>query len=155
LRAMQSLVERTWDESSHLHVGDLAWQWALAGELTDWPAALWENGGEVQAFGWLQDGPLPRRRSAQARAGQRRRQLGSRRHTRAGADHGGARRTPRCWRRCAGPASRRRTAGRSRSTWGVSSGPWRDTPAAGAAAFRAQQGTTYRAETADRGRSGP
>ena len=52
LRAMQDLVRRIWSPDCHLHVGDLAWQRRLHQGRDD--TVLWEDGGEVVAWGWLQ-----------------------------------------------------------------------------------------------------
>jgi hypothetical protein len=54
LRAIQTLVQRTWSKHSHAHVGDLAWQrGAHTSGRTDWPTMLWDYDGSVVAWGWL------------------------------------------------------------------------------------------------------
>ncbi|GAA0390298.1 hypothetical protein Acor_46960 [Acrocarpospora corrugata] len=53
LRAMQELTQRLWSVRSSYHVGDLAWgRLMYPPELTEWPIALWEDGGRVVAWGW-------------------------------------------------------------------------------------------------------
>ncbi|SDY03373.1 Ribosomal protein S18 acetylase RimI [Amycolatopsis xylanica] len=59
LRAMQSLTERIWSLDNYCHVGDQAWERThIAGREALHPTALWEDGGEVVAWGWafLPDG---------------------------------------------------------------------------------------------------
>jgi ribosomal protein S18 acetylase RimI-like enzyme len=52
---MQRLAQRIWSLSSHCHIGDLAWQRNQhTGREPDWPTALWEDGGEVVAWGWAE-----------------------------------------------------------------------------------------------------
>lgn len=55
LRAMQDLVQRIWTEEATWHIGDLAWQrsW-LPGAASDWRTGLWEEGGQVLAWGWIE-----------------------------------------------------------------------------------------------------
>jgi GNAT superfamily N-acetyltransferase len=53
LRAMQALVQATWTRSSHLHVGDLAWQRYPRTPLVRWPTRLWFDEGEVVAWCWV------------------------------------------------------------------------------------------------------
>ena len=55
LRAMQELVQRTWSERSRLHIGDVAWQRAsTSGRADTWRTALWEDDGQVVAWGWIE-----------------------------------------------------------------------------------------------------
>lgn len=55
LRLMQGLARRIWSPSSQYHVGDLAWgRRQHLGREREWPTALWEDGGEVVAWGWTQ-----------------------------------------------------------------------------------------------------
>jgi ribosomal protein S18 acetylase RimI-like enzyme len=63
LRRMQRLVQEVWaergPESAH-HVGDLAWQrFQHVRREAHWRTQLWEDGGDVVAYGWLlEDGVL-------------------------------------------------------------------------------------------------
>jgi ribosomal protein S18 acetylase RimI-like enzyme len=53
LRAMQELVQRTWSDRSHLHIGDVAWERSVpADRTTDWRTSLWEEDGQIVAWGW-------------------------------------------------------------------------------------------------------
>ena len=58
LRRMQELVARTWREVgrpplSH-HVGDIPWRrFSVPGRARDFATRLWEDEGEVVAWGWL------------------------------------------------------------------------------------------------------
>lgn len=58
LRRMQSLVQHARaivGRSNAWHVGDLAWQTASAlGDEATWARRLWEEGGRVVAWGWLE-----------------------------------------------------------------------------------------------------
>jgi ribosomal protein S18 acetylase RimI-like enzyme len=55
LRAMQDLVQRVWSRDTSWHIGDLAWQRASNPHLAHtWRTALWEEGGEVMAWGWVE-----------------------------------------------------------------------------------------------------
>lgn len=56
LRAMQRLSSRLCPETSWRHAGDLAWAATCAGDPAQGPTALWCDGGEVVAWGWL-EGP--------------------------------------------------------------------------------------------------
>ncbi|MFD8495501.1 GNAT family N-acetyltransferase [Amycolatopsis sp. NPDC059657] len=54
LRAMQSLTERIWTLRSYCHIGDQAWERThIAGREAEWPTALWEDDGQVVAWGWV------------------------------------------------------------------------------------------------------
>lgn len=53
LRAMQRLTQRLWSHASGLHVGDLAWRRNMHVGI-QWPTALWEENGEVVAWGWVE-----------------------------------------------------------------------------------------------------
>ncbi len=63
LRRMQRLVQEVWAErgtkSAH-HIGDLAWQrFQHIVHEDGWRKQLWEDGGDVVAYGWLlEDGVL-------------------------------------------------------------------------------------------------
>jgi ribosomal protein S18 acetylase RimI-like enzyme len=52
LRAMQGLTQRIWSLSCNCHVGDEAWQRYIHDDR-GWPTALWEDSGEVVAWGWV------------------------------------------------------------------------------------------------------
>ncbi|MFC5289650.1 GNAT family N-acetyltransferase [Actinokineospora guangxiensis] len=53
LRAMQLLSRRIWQRAGQWHIGDLAWgRFQHTGYEPQWPTALWEDGGEVVAWGW-------------------------------------------------------------------------------------------------------
>ena len=55
LRAMQALVQRIWSRDASWHIGDLAWQrTAMPGREGAWRTALWKEGGEVLAWGWIE-----------------------------------------------------------------------------------------------------
>jgi acetyltransferase (GNAT) family protein len=55
LRAMQDLVQRVWSTDASWHIGDLAWQRnAMPGREDSWRTALWEEGGETLAWGWVE-----------------------------------------------------------------------------------------------------
>jgi GNAT superfamily N-acetyltransferase len=55
LRAMQELIQRTWSPDSQLHIGDLAWQrHAIPGRESSWRTSLWEDDGQVIAWGWVE-----------------------------------------------------------------------------------------------------
>jgi ribosomal protein S18 acetylase RimI-like enzyme len=51
LRAMQCLAERVSPATGYRHVGDLAWNWALAPEAE---TRLWRRDGQVLAWAWLE-----------------------------------------------------------------------------------------------------
>lgn len=52
---MQELVQRTWTPDSRLHIGDVAWQRnAVPGSESSWRTSLWEEDGEVLAWGWAE-----------------------------------------------------------------------------------------------------
>jgi hypothetical protein len=51
LRAMQCLAERVSPATGYRHVGDLAWNWALAPEAQ---TRLWRRDGHVVAWAWLE-----------------------------------------------------------------------------------------------------
>ncbi|TCO30279.1 hypothetical protein EV652_105273 [Kribbella steppae] len=52
---MQELVQRTWSERSRLHIGDLAWErTSMLGREDTWRTALWEDDGQVVAWGWIE-----------------------------------------------------------------------------------------------------
>jgi GNAT superfamily N-acetyltransferase len=52
---MQELVQRTWSARSHLHVGDVAWERSVAlGQEHTWRTSLWEDEGQVVAWGWVE-----------------------------------------------------------------------------------------------------
>jgi len=52
---MQELVQRTWSERSRLHIGDLAWErTSMLGRQDTWRTALWEDDGQVVAWGWIE-----------------------------------------------------------------------------------------------------
>ncbi|WP_370948206.1 GNAT family N-acetyltransferase [Amycolatopsis sp. cg5] len=53
LRAMQSLTERVWTLGTYCHIGDQAWERThIGGREAEWPTAIWEDGGQVVAWGW-------------------------------------------------------------------------------------------------------
>ena len=52
LRAMQALVQACWRRTSHLHIGDLAWQRYPRAPSADWPTRLWFSGEDVVAWAW-------------------------------------------------------------------------------------------------------
>lgn len=55
LRSMQELARRIWSPASQCHIGDLAWgRRQHLGREHEWPTALWEDEGEVIAWGWAQ-----------------------------------------------------------------------------------------------------
>jgi len=53
---MQDLVQRTWSVRSRLHIGDVAWKRSVhvrrRGDT--WTTALWEDDGQVVAWGWAE-----------------------------------------------------------------------------------------------------
>jgi hypothetical protein len=49
---MQGLTQRIWSLSCNCHVGDHAWQRYIHDDR-GWPTALWEDSGEVVAWGWV------------------------------------------------------------------------------------------------------
>lgn len=54
LRQMQELVQSLWSLESRFHVGDLAWQrFEHEGREADWPTMLWEEDGDIVAWGWV------------------------------------------------------------------------------------------------------
>lgn len=55
LRSMQELVQRTWSDRSHLHIGDVAWERSVTlGKADTWRTALWEDDGVLVARGWVE-----------------------------------------------------------------------------------------------------
>ena len=55
LLAMQELTSRTWTPEARWHVGDLAWgRFQHTGREAEWPTRLWEAGGRVLAWGWIE-----------------------------------------------------------------------------------------------------
>ncbi|WP_238356963.1 GNAT family N-acetyltransferase [Kribbella italica] len=56
LADMQELVQRTWSPTSRLHLGDLAWERASNASRSagSWRTAVWRDGGQVVAWGWLE-----------------------------------------------------------------------------------------------------
>lgn len=56
LRLMQDLVQRTWGPRSRLHIGDVAWERSVNSRLHQdtWRTALWEDNGQVVAWGWAE-----------------------------------------------------------------------------------------------------
>lgn len=54
LREMQELTQRVWSPASRLHIGDLAWERSISsGRADNWVTAIWRDGDEVVAWGWL------------------------------------------------------------------------------------------------------
>ncbi|WBQ06137.1 GNAT family N-acetyltransferase [Kribbella sp. CA-293567] len=60
LRALQELVRRTYSVDSRFHVGDLAWEYSSAAPARQagWRLALWREGNEVFAWGWVEGNDL-------------------------------------------------------------------------------------------------
>jgi hypothetical protein len=56
LLAVQSLASRLPPASGWRHAGDLAWTAACADKPEDCPTAIWREGDDVVAWGWL-EGP--------------------------------------------------------------------------------------------------
>jgi GNAT superfamily N-acetyltransferase len=56
VRLMQDLVQRTWSLRSRFHVGDVAWERSVnsARSGDTWRTALWEDAGQVVAWGWVE-----------------------------------------------------------------------------------------------------
>jgi ribosomal protein S18 acetylase RimI-like enzyme len=55
LSDMQELVQRTWSPASRLHLGDLAWErGANVSRSAGWRTAVWRDGEQVVAWGWLE-----------------------------------------------------------------------------------------------------
>jgi ribosomal protein S18 acetylase RimI-like enzyme len=54
---MHELTEEQWrldPSSAHTHVGDLAWgRFQHTGREPEWPTRLWEDGGQIVAYGWI------------------------------------------------------------------------------------------------------
>jgi len=55
LHDLQRFAQRIWPRASRWHLGDLAWNLGQQPDPTpDRPMALWRDGGEVVAWGWLE-----------------------------------------------------------------------------------------------------
>ena len=56
LNDMQELVRRTWSPASRLHLGDVAWERSVNARRSsaDWRTAVWRDGEDVVAWGWLE-----------------------------------------------------------------------------------------------------
>jgi predicted N-acetyltransferase YhbS len=56
VRLMQELVQRTWSPGSRLHIGDVAWERAvnLGRHGDSWRTAVWDDDGQVIAWGWAE-----------------------------------------------------------------------------------------------------
>lgn len=52
---MQRLTERIWSPASRFHIGDLAWErFHISGREETWRTRVWEEGGRIVAWGWLE-----------------------------------------------------------------------------------------------------
>lgn len=56
LSDMQELIQRTWSPASRLHLGDVAWERGVNARRSadSWRTAVWRDGDEVVAWGWLE-----------------------------------------------------------------------------------------------------
>lgn len=60
VRAMQDLVQRIYGVGSRFHIGDIAWEQASvpAERQAGWQIALWRDGGQDVAWGWVEGNGL-------------------------------------------------------------------------------------------------
>ena len=54
LRLMQGLIQRTWSKRSRLHIGDIAWERNAIPREESWRTSLWDDDGQVVAWGWVE-----------------------------------------------------------------------------------------------------